>query len=128
MLVTNQQSLVAQLELATTEKQRTAIRGLLAKNSADLVKVNRSEIATVNALAAANQRLNAMTSITRTAWAGVSSVWWDSRHSDAGCWCMVCRYQNQEQARQSAIQYASTLDGVVEKAKNERDSASWLDL
>lgn len=49
MLVTNQQSLVAQLELATTEKQRTAIRGLLAKNSADLVKVNRSEIATVNA-------------------------------------------------------------------------------
>ena len=60
MLVTNQQSLVAQLELATTEKQRTAIRGLLAKNSADLVNINRSEIATVNALAAANQRLNAM--------------------------------------------------------------------
>ncbi|EOY6099083.1 phage tail tape measure protein [Enterobacter hormaechei] len=117
-LVTNQQSLVAQLELATTEKQRTAIRGLLAKNSADLVKVNRSEIATVNALAAANQRLNAMTSITRTAWAGVSSLFGGIPGIlmlGAGAW--YAWYQNQEQARQSAIQYASTLDGVVEKAK-----------
>lgn len=118
MLVTNQQSLVAQLELATTEKQRTAIRDLLAKNSADLVKVNRSEIATVNALAAANQRLNAMTSITRTAWAGVSSLFGGIPGIlmlGAGAW--YAWYQNQEQARQSAIQYASTLDGVVEKAK-----------
>lgn len=118
MLVTNQQSLVAQLELATTEKQRTAIRGLLAKNSADLVKVNRSEIATVNALAAANQRLNAMTSITRTAWAGVSSLFGGIPGIlmlGAGAW--YAWYQNQEQARQSAIQYASTLDSVVEKAK-----------
>lgn len=118
MLVTNQQSLVAQLELATTEKQRTAIRGLLAKNSADLVKVNRSEIATVNAPAAANQRLNAMTSITRTAWAGVSSLFGGIPGIlmlGAGAW--YAWYQNQEQARQSAIQYASTLDGVVEKAK-----------
>ncbi|WP_412530745.1 phage tail tape measure protein [Enterobacter roggenkampii] len=118
MLVTNQQSLVAQLELATTEKQRTAIRGLLAKNSADLVKVNRSEIATVNALAAADQRLNAMTSITRTAWAGVSSLFGGIPGIlmlGAGAW--YAWYQNQEQARQSAIQYASTLDGVVEKAK-----------
>ncbi|EPZ0342289.1 phage tail tape measure protein [Enterobacter asburiae] len=118
MLVTNQQSLVAQLELATTEKQRTAIRGLLAKNSADLVEVNRSEIATVNALAAANQRLNAMTSITRTAWAGVSSLFGGIPGIlmlGAGAW--YAWYQNQEQARQSAIQYASTLDGVVEKAK-----------
>lgn len=118
VLVTNQQSLVAQLELATTEKQRTAIRGLLAKNSADLVKVNRSEIATVNALAAANQRLNAMTSITRTAWAGVSSLFGGIPGIlmlGAGAW--YAWYQNQEQARQSAIQYASTLDGVVEKAK-----------
>ncbi|HDT5074276.1 TPA: phage tail tape measure protein [Enterobacter asburiae] len=118
MLVTNQQSLVAQLELATTEKQRMAIRGLLAKNSADLVKVNRSEIATVNALAAANQRLNAMTSITRTAWAGVSSLFGGIPGIlmlGAGAW--YAWYQNQEQARQSAIQYASTLDGVVEKAK-----------
>lgn len=118
MLVTNQQSLVAQLELATTEKQRTAIRGLLARNSADLVKVNRSEIATVNALAAANQRLNAMTSITRTAWAGVSSLFGGIPGIlmlGAGAW--YAWYQNQEQARQSAIQYASTLDGVVEKAK-----------
>lgn len=118
MLVTNQQSLVAQLELATTEKQRTAIRGLLAKNSADLVKVNRSEIATVNAMAAANQRLNAMTSITRTAWAGVSSLFGGIPGIlmlGAGAW--YAWYQNQEQARQSAIQYASTLDGVVEKAK-----------
>lgn len=118
MLVTNQQSLVAQLELATTEKQRTTIRGLLAKNSADLVRVNRSEIATVNALAAANQRLNAMTSITRTAWAGVSSLFGGIPGIlmlGAGAW--YAWYQNQEQARQSAIQYASTLDGVVEKAK-----------
>lgn len=118
MLVTNQQSLVAQLELATTEKQRTAIRSLLAKNSADLVKVNRSEIATVNALAAANQRLNAMTSITRTAWAGVSSLFGGIPGIlmlGAGAW--YAWYQNQEQARQSAIQYASTLNGVVEKAK-----------
>ncbi|MER1555642.1 phage tail tape measure protein [Enterobacter hormaechei] len=118
MLVSNQQSLVAQLELATTEKQRTAIRGLLAKNSADLVNVNRSEIATVNALAAANQRLNAMTSITRTAWAGVSSLFGGIPGIlmlGAGAW--YAWYQNQEQARQSAIQYASTLDGVVEKAK-----------
>ncbi|HAT3688065.1 phage tail tape measure protein [Citrobacter freundii] len=118
MLVTNQQSLVAQLELATTEKQRTAIRSLLAKNSADLVKVNRSEIATVNALAAANQRLNAMTSITRTAWAGVSSLFGGIPGIlmlGAGAW--YAWYQNQEQARQSAIQYASTLDVVVEKAK-----------
>ena len=118
MLVTNQQSLVAQLELATTEKQRTAIRGLLAKNSADLVNINRSEIATVNALAAANQRLNAMTSITRTAWAGVSSLFGGIPGIlmlGAGAW--YAWYQNQEQARQSAIQYASTLDSVVEKAK-----------
>ena len=122
MLVTNQQSLVAQLELATTEKQRTAIRGLLAKNSAELVKINRSEIATVNALAAANQRLNAMTSITRTAWAGVSSLFGGIPGIlmlGAGAW--YAWYQNQEQARQSAIQYASTLDGVVEKAKEMSD-------
>ncbi|WP_370604610.1 phage tail tape measure protein [Escherichia coli] len=122
MLVTNQQSLVAQLELATTEKQRTAIRGLLEKNSADLVKINRSEIATVNALAAANQRLNAMTSITRTAWAGVSSLFGGIPGIlmlGAGAW--YAWYQNQEQARQSAIQYASTLDGVVEKAKEMSD-------
>jgi hypothetical protein len=33
----------------------------------------------------------------------------------AGAW--YTWYQNQEQARQSAIQYASTLDEVVEKAK-----------
>lgn len=33
----------------------------------------------------------------------------------AGAWYTM--YQNQEQARQSALQYASTLDDVVEKAK-----------
>ncbi len=34
----------------------------------------------------------------------------------AGAWYTM--YQNQEQARQSALQYASTLDDVVEKAKD----------
>lgn len=61
---------------------------------------------------------NAMTSITRTAWAGVSSLFGGIPGIlmlGAGAW--YAWYQNQEQARQSAIQYASTLDGVVEKAK-----------
>ncbi|MFH5047008.1 phage tail tape measure protein, partial [Klebsiella michiganensis] len=118
LLLSNQRSLVAQLELAQTEKQRATIRTLLAKNSMDMVKANKAETATVNELSMANQRLNALTSVTRTAWAGVSSLFGGIPGIlmlGAGAW--YTWYQNQEQARQSAIQYASTLDEVVEKAK-----------
>ncbi|HIH9774194.1 TPA: phage tail tape measure protein, partial [Klebsiella pneumoniae] len=79
---------------------------------------NKAETATVNELSIANQRLNALTSVTRTAWAGVSSLFGGIPGIlmlGAGAW--YTWYQNQEQARQSAIQYASTLDEVVEKAK-----------
>ena len=118
LLLSNQRSLVAQLELAQTEKQRATIRTLLAKNSMDMVKANKAETATVNELSMSNQRLNALTSVTRTAWAGVSSLFGGIPGIlmlGAGAW--YTWYQNQEQARQSAIQYASTLDEVVEKAK-----------
>ncbi|HBQ8401252.1 TPA: phage tail tape measure protein [Klebsiella pneumoniae] len=118
LLLSNQRSLVAQLELAQTEKQRASIRTLLARNSMEMVKANKAETATVNELSIANQRLNALTSVTRTAWAGVSSLFGGIPGIlmlGAGAW--YTWYQNQEQARQSAIQYASTLDEVVEKAK-----------
>lgn len=118
VLLSNQRSLVAQLELAQTEKQRASIRTLLARNSMEMVKANKAETATVNELSIANQRLNALTSVTRTAWAGVSSLFGGIPGIlmlGAGAW--YTWYQNQEQARQSAIQYASTLDEVVEKAK-----------
>lgn len=74
VLLSNQRSLVAQLELAQTEKQRASIRTLLARNSMEMLKANKAETATVNELSIANQRLNALTSVTRTAWAGVSSL------------------------------------------------------
>lgn len=118
LLLSNQRSLVAQLELAQTEKQRASIRTLLARNSMEMVKANKAETATVNELSIANQRLNALTSVTRTAWAGVSSLFGGIPGIlmlGAGAW--YTWYQNQEQARQSAIQYASTLDEVVEKSK-----------
>ena len=84
----------------------------------EMVKANKAETATVNELSIANQRLNALTSVTRTAWAGVSSLFGGIPGIlmlGAGAW--YTWYQNQEQARQSAIQYASTLDEVVEKSK-----------
>ncbi|MFW8292749.1 hypothetical protein ACOIC7_29785, partial [Klebsiella pneumoniae] len=47
LLLSNQRSLVAQLELAQTEKQRASIRTLLARNSMEMVKANKAETATV---------------------------------------------------------------------------------
>lgn len=90
LLLSNQRSLVAQLELAQTEKQRASIRTLLARNSMEMVKANKAETATVNELSIANQRLNALTSVTRTAWAGVSSLFGGIPGDfDAGCRCLV---------------------------------------
>ncbi|HHG1838431.1 TPA: tape measure protein, partial [Klebsiella pneumoniae] len=54
VLLSNQRSLVAQLELAQTEKQRASIRTLLARNSMEMVKANKAETATVNELSIAN--------------------------------------------------------------------------
>lgn len=118
LLLSNQRSLVAQLELAQTEKQRTTIRTLLSKNSMDMVKANKAETATVNELSMANQRLNTLTSVTRTAWAGVSSLFGGIPGIlmlGAGAW--YTWYQNQEQARLSAQEYAKTIDQVRDKTK-----------
>lgn len=92
--------------------------GDVLKVTEAMVKANKAETATVNELSMANQRLNALTSVTRTAWAGVSSLFGGIPGIlmlGAGAW--YTWYQNQEQARQSAIRYASTLDEVVEKSK-----------
>ena len=126
LLISGQKSLVEQLKLVETEKQRASIRSLLAKNSAEMVKINKAEIATTNELAAANKRLNSLTSVSHNAWSGVKSLFGGIPGMlmfGAAAWYSV--YENTQLAHKEAQDYANAIDEI--KTKINEMSLSEID-
>ncbi|HCO1716745.1 TPA: phage tail tape measure protein [Escherichia coli] len=114
---------LAQSELAlakNTNAEALATQNAIAKRQA-MIAANAALVQSNRALATSQEALNKMTSAMNLVKAGAS--WLLSLVGGipgilmlgAGAWYAM--YQKQEQARESAIQYASTLDEVVEKSK-----------
>lgn len=114
---------LAQSELAlakNTNAEALATQNAIAKRQA-MIAANAELVQSNRALATSQEALNKMTSAMNLVKAGAS--WLLSLVGGipgilmlgAGAWYAM--YQKQEQARESAIQYASTLDEVVEKSK-----------
>ncbi|EPO9625441.1 phage tail tape measure protein [Enterobacter kobei] len=114
---------LAQSELAlakNTNAEALATQNAIAKRQA-MIAANAALVQSNRAVATSQEALNKMTSAMNLVKAGAS--WLLSLVGGipgilmlgAGAWYAM--YQKQEQARESAIQYASTLDEVVEKSK-----------
>ncbi|WP_145533755.1 tape measure protein [Yersinia alsatica] len=110
-----QQSLVAQLKLAQTEKMRASIRSQLAVNSAVITASSRAEAAAVDALAAAQGRLNIASGLASKALgliggpAGLAMI-------AAGSFYYL--YESMEQSRKQAINYADQMSEVSSTIRN----------
>lgn len=114
---------LAQSELAlakNTNAEALATQNAIAKRQA-MIAANAALVQSNRAVATSQEALNKMTSAMNLVKAGAS--WLLSLVGGipgilmlgVGAWYAM--YQKQEQARESAIQYASTLDEVVEKSK-----------
>ncbi|WP_270304515.1 phage tail tape measure protein [Enterobacter cloacae] len=114
---------LAQSELAlakNTNAEALATQNAIAKRQA-MIAANASLVQSNRAVATSQEALNKMTSAMNLVKAGASGLLSlvggipGILMLGAGAWYAM--YQKQEQARESAIQYASTLDEVVEKSK-----------
>ncbi|VGG78542.1 tail length tape measure protein [Klebsiella pneumoniae] len=114
---------LAQSELAlakNTNAEALATQNAIAKRQA-MIAANASLAQSNRAVATSQEALNKMTSAMNLVKAGASGLLSlvggipGILMLGAGAWYAM--YQKQEQARESAIQYASTLDEVVEKSK-----------
>ncbi|EDD7504060.1 tape measure protein, partial [Salmonella enterica subsp. enterica serovar Mbandaka] len=114
---------LAQSELAlakNTNAEALATQNAIAKRQA-MIAANAALVQSNRAVAASQEALNKMTSAMNLVKAGASGLLSlvggipGILMLGAGAWYAM--YQKQEQARESAIQYASTLDEVVEKSK-----------
>lgn len=114
---------LAQSELAlakNTNAEALATQNAIAKRQA-MIAANAALVQSNRALATSQEALNKMTSAMNLVKAGASGLLSlvggipGILMLGAGAWYAM--YQKQEQARESAIQYASTLDEVVEKSK-----------
>lgn len=115
---------LAQSELAlakNTNAEALATQNAIAKRQA-MIAANAALVQSNRALATSQEALNKMTSAMNLVKAGASGLLSlvggipGILMLGAGAWYAM--YQKQEQARESAIQYASTLDEVVEKSKH----------
>lgn len=114
---------LAQAELAlakNTNAEALATQNAIAKRQA-MITANATLVQSNRAAAASLEALNRMTSAMNLVKAGASGLLSlvggipGILMLGAGAWYAM--YQKQEQARESAIQYASTLDEVVGKSK-----------
>ncbi|EAT7177254.1 phage tail tape measure protein, partial [Salmonella enterica subsp. enterica serovar Senftenberg] len=114
---------LAQSELALTKNtnaEALATQNAIAKRQA-MIAANAALVQSNRAVATSQEALNKMTSAMNLVKAGASGLLSlvggipGILMLGAGAWYAM--YQKQEQARESAIQYASTLDEVVEKSK-----------
>lgn len=114
---------LAQSELAlakNTNAEALATQNAIAKRQA-MIAANAALVQSNRAVATSQEALNKMTSAMNLVKAGASGLLSlvggipGILMLGAGAWYTM--YQKQEQARESAIQYASTLDEVVEKSK-----------
>lgn len=114
---------LAQSELAlakNTNAEALATQNAIAKHQA-MIAANAALVQSNRAVATSQEALNKMTSAMNLVKAGASGLLSlvggipGILMLGAGAWYAM--YQKQEQARESAIQYASTLDEVVEKSK-----------
>lgn len=114
---------LAQSELAlakNTNAEALATQNAIAKRQA-MIAANAALVQSNRAVATSQDALNKMTSAMNLVKAGASGLLSlvggipGILMLGAGAWYTM--YQKQEQARESAIQYASTLDEVVEKSK-----------
>lgn len=114
---------LAQSELAlakNTNAEALATQNAIAKRQA-MIAANAALVQSNRAVATSQEALNKMTSAMNLVKAGASGLLSlvggipGILILGAGAWYTM--YQKQEQARESAIQYASTLDEVVEKSK-----------
>ncbi|CFQ72161.1 Phage-related minor tail protein [Yersinia similis] len=112
--VVAQQSLVAQLQLAQTEKTRAAIRAQLAVNSAAVVAATRAEIAATDALAAAKSRLSIAAGLASKALALVGGPVGAAMIA-AGA--LFYFYEKSEQAKRSATELAGGVGGLIDKMR-----------
>ena len=114
-----QRSLVAQLELVKTEKTRTAIRSQLAQNSLLITRLVQQETVATNELAAAQTRLNTLTSVGSRLWGVTSGLIGGIPGAIAlASFGAYAWYQRQEQIHQSALDYLKTLDDVKAKMRD----------
>ncbi|RTO88277.1 phage tail tape measure protein [Enterobacter hormaechei] len=114
---------LAQSELAlakNTNAEALATQNAIAKRQA-MIAANAELVQSNRAVATSQEALNKMTSAMNLVKAGASGLLSlvggipGILMLGVGAWYAM--YQKQEQARESAIQYASTLDEVVEKSK-----------
>lgn len=114
---------LAQSELVlakNTNAEALATQNAIAKRQA-MIAANATLVQSNRAVATSQEALNKMTSAMNLVKAGASGLLSlvggipGILMLGAGAWYTM--YQKQEQARESAIQYASTLDEVVEKSK-----------
>ncbi|EBI0736464.1 phage tail tape measure protein, partial [Salmonella enterica] len=114
---------LAQSELAlakNTNAEALATQNAIAKRQA-MIAANAALVQSNRAVATSQEAINKMTSAMNLVKAGASGLLSlvggipGILMLGAGAWYAM--YQKQEQARESAIQYASTLDEVVEKSK-----------
>ncbi|EDV3996109.1 phage tail tape measure protein [Salmonella enterica subsp. enterica serovar Mbandaka] len=114
---------LAQSELVlakNTNAEALATQNAIAKRQA-MIAANATLVQSNRAVATSQEALNKMTSAMNLVKAGASGLLSlvggipGILMLGAGAWYAM--YQKQEQARESAIQYASTLDEVVEKSK-----------
>lgn len=114
---------LAQSELVlakNTNAETLATQNAIAKRQA-MIAANAALVQSNRAVATSQEALNKMTSAMNLVKAGASGLLSlvggipGILMLGAGAWYAM--YQKQEQARESAIQYVSTLDEVVEKSK-----------
>ncbi|WP_265460414.1 phage tail tape measure protein [Enterobacter hormaechei] len=112
---------LSELELAkNTNAEATATQNSIAKRR-EMIAANATLVQSNKAVSASQEALNRSTSAMNLVKAGASGLLSlvggipGILMLGVGAWYAM--YQKQEQARESAIQYASTLDEVVEKSK-----------
>ncbi|QAX77690.1 phage tail tape measure protein [Yersinia hibernica] len=112
--VAAQRSLVAQLQLAQTEKARTVIRAQLAVNSAAVAAASRAEAAATDALSEAQKRLNVASGLASKA-LGLIGGPVGAAMLAAGA--VYYFYEKSEQAKRSATELAGGVGGLIDKMR-----------
>ncbi|HFO2534950.1 TPA: tape measure protein [Yersinia enterocolitica] len=112
--VAAQRSLVAQLQLAQTEKARATIRAQLAVNSAAVAAASRAEAAATDALTEAQKRLNVASGLASKA-LGLIGGPVGAAMLAAGA--VYYFYEKSEQAKRSATELAGGVGGLIDKMR-----------
>ncbi|HFV9205767.1 TPA: tape measure protein [Yersinia enterocolitica] len=112
--VAAQRSLVAQLQLAQTEKARTVIRAQLAVNSAAIAAASRAEAAATDALTEAQKRLNVASGLASKA-LGLIGGPVGAAMLAAGA--VYYFYEKSEQSKRSATELAGGVGGLIDKMR-----------